>query len=459
MPAPVIAIYDIGKTNKKLFLFNEDYKIVGEWPAQFGEWWEEDGDPCADLEHLSAFIRNSFHELATSNEYSVKAINVAAYGASFVYVDSQGEAIAPLYNYLKSYPEELKKRFYETYGGEVEFSFRTASPVLGSLNSVVQLDRIKYEKPGLFRKIKYALHLPQFVSSLLTGKAYSEVTSIGCHTNLWDFGKNSYHEWVSKEGVAGKLPPLVPSDNVSALSYAGKSFHVGVGLHDSSAALIPYLLSFTDPFVMISTGTWCISLNPFNHEPLTEDELASDCLCYMQYTGKPVKASRLFAGQMHDAQVARIAAHFHLQPDFFANVAFNPELYPALTKHDELPWTVDRRPWTLDASSNDQRFLYESSSAEESYHRLMFYIMTLQHFSTKLVLHGSVKNFYVDGGFSQNPVYMNMLASFFPDHQVFAASMGNATALGAALAIHDQWNTKTIFHDLIALKHYKKGGK
>jgi L-fuculokinase len=34
---PVIAIFDVGKTNKKLFLFNEDYEIVWEKTTQFPE--------------------------------------------------------------------------------------------------------------------------------------------------------------------------------------------------------------------------------------------------------------------------------------------------------------------------------------------------------------------------------------------------------------------------------------
>ena len=200
MPAPVIAIFDIGKTNKKLFLLDEDYRIAGEWSGQFDESSDEDGYPCDDLEKLTAFIRNSLNELAVSNDHSVKAINAAAYGASFVYVNNNDEVAAPLYNYLKPYPAGLKKKFYDTYGGEVDFSLRTASPVLGSLNSGMQLYRIKYEKPGLFSAIKYALHLPQFVSFLITGKAYSEITSIGCHTNLWDFRK----EQLSRMGLQRK---------------------------------------------------------------------------------------------------------------------------------------------------------------------------------------------------------------------------------------------------------------
>ena len=85
----------------------------------------------------------------------------------------------------------------------------------------------------------------------------------------------------------------------------------------------------------------------------------------------------------------------------------------------------------------------------------MLDIMEQQRVSTQMVLSGSeVKHVYVDGGFCKNPVYMNMLASAFPDHQVYAASMANATALGAALAIHEKWNTKPVSRELITLKYY-----
>src|SRR5207237_8627749 len=144
---------------------------------------------------------------------------------------------------------------------EAEFSIITASHSLGSLNSGIQLYRLKYEKPEVIRKIKYALHLPQYLSYLISGKASSDLTSIGSHTNLWDFKNNRYHEWVTKEGVEPLLPPIASYSDVTPASFPGTSYLVGAGLHDSSAALIPYLVNFTEPFVLISTGTWCISLN------------------------------------------------------------------------------------------------------------------------------------------------------------------------------------------------------
>src|SRR5215213_1152496 len=179
-PLPVIAIFDIGKTNKKLFLFDQNYKVVYERSARFIETVDEDGDPCENIESLRLSVFDSLRNVFSKKEFEVKAINFSTYGASFVYVYEHGDPLTPLYNYLKPYPETLKKKFYDTYGGEREFSSRTASPILGSLNSGMQLYRLKYERPEVFKKIKYAFHLPQYMSYLISGKAFSDLTSIGC---------------------------------------------------------------------------------------------------------------------------------------------------------------------------------------------------------------------------------------------------------------------------------------
>jgi L-fuculokinase len=50
---------------------------------------------------------------------------------------------------------------------------------------------------------------------------------------------------------------------------------------------------------------------------------------------------------------------------------------------------------------------------------------------------------------------MNLQAEAFPDVEVYAASLVQASALAAALAIHDNWNPKPIQNDLIHLKFYK----
>ena len=88
-------------------------------------------------------------------------------------------------------------------------------------------------------------------------------------------------------------------------------------------------------FILISTGTWCISLNPFNDTPLTVEELKKDSLCYLGYQGKPVKASRLFAGYQHEQQTQKLAKYFHKPLDFYKQVKYDASIITALQpEHD-----------------------------------------------------------------------------------------------------------------------------
>jgi L-fuculokinase len=437
----VVAIFDMGKTNKKLLLFDEQYRIVSEQSESFPSARDEDGDECEDLATVTGWVRESLARVMANrdHEYNIRAVNFSAYGASFVHVGADGEPVAPLYNYLKAYPEALKRRFYETYGGEVALSMLTASPVLGSLNSGMQLYRIKWEQPELFARIRYSLHLPQYLSYLVTGKAVSEITSIGCHTNLWNFPQHNYHEWVYREGLIEKLASIVPSGIVTDIG----GISVGVGLHDSSAALIPYVQSFRDPWVLISTGTWCITLNPFNDSPLTAAELEQDCLCYMSFEGLPMKASRLFAGYEHERQVRRLADHFQRSPAAAAAVQFDRDCVGMLRAGKELRAAGD--------AGNPASF----GSFEQAYHWLVMDIMDRQVRSTNLVLQETgVRRIFVDGGFGKNEVYMHLLAQAFPEMEVYAATIPQATAMGAALAIHEEWNEGLVPGELVGLKYY-----
>ncbi|HLQ98995.1 MAG TPA: FGGY family carbohydrate kinase [Sphingobacterium sp.] len=447
---PVIAIFDVGKTNKKLFLFDENYQIVFERSARFLETVDEDGDPCENLESLRLSVFDSLHEVFRKQEFAIKAINFTTYGASFVYLDKTGRPTSPLYNYLKPYPEKISQDLYEQYGGEEEFCLRTASPALGSLNSGLQLYRMAVEKPEVFSNISHALHLPQYMSFLISGELYSDMTSIGCHTALWDFKKGGYHEWVKDKGLLGKFPPIVSGDQTRSSTFPGSTYIVGTGLHDSSAALIPYLLNFQEPFVLVSTGTWSISFNPFNEEALTKQELDKDCLLYFNYLGKPVKASRLFLGNEHDIQSKRIASFFAVSPVFFRGLKVDGE------KMDEMLQGFSEDPLVLESFSKKDLSLFKT--AEEAYYALMAHLVNAQVQSLTLIMSKKkpIKRLFVDGGFSKNQLFMQMLAKQLNEIEVFAASMAQATALGAALVIHESWNRGPLPGDLIELKYYSR---
>ena len=113
----VILIFDVGKTNKKILLFDDNYRLVFEDSIRLNEITDEDGFPCEDIDALTDWTRISFERMMMDERFDIRAVNFSAYGASFVYLDDNDVPILPLYNYLKPYPENLKRKFYVTILG------------------------------------------------------------------------------------------------------------------------------------------------------------------------------------------------------------------------------------------------------------------------------------------------------------------------------------------------------
>lgn len=459
MKQKAVAIFDVGKTNKKVFLLDEQYNIVQETSQKFDETIDEDGFACEDLAAVIKWVQDNFRGVLSHKDFAIKAVNFSAYGASFVHLDKSQQPLTPLYNYLKPFPIILRNQFYETHGNESLIAKQTASPVLGNLNSGMQLYRLKYEQPETFQQIHYSLHLPQYLSFLITSRPASDLTSVGCHTQLWHFQNQCYHPWVLKEKMDAKLAPLQSADRVFYSSHDNSNIATGIGLHDSSAALIPYLALCKEPFILLSTGTWCISLNPFNSSILSDYELANDCLSYLTHEGKAVKASRLFAGYEHEEQVKRISAHFDKHRDYYKTIRFDDSLINKLHRNHSLP-QLHAITAMVQQSSFSKRQMSDFETYEEAYHQLIFDIIRQQLFSTKLVLKDTlVTQIFVDGGFGQNEVYMNLLAAAFPYLKIYAATVTQASALGAALVMHKHFTKQEAPASLVALKYYPANPK
>jgi L-fuculokinase len=443
MSVPVVAIFDIGKTNKKLLVFDRGYRLVHERQVQVPEVLDDDGFRGEDLDGLTTWLRDSFDELLRDERFAVRALNFSAYGASFVHLDAAGVPLTPLYNYLKSFPHDLHEQFFNRYGPVEDFATQTASPDLGMLNSGLQLYWLKYTKPAVYARIEHALHLPQYASFVFTGRPVSELTSVGCHTALWDFRQQKVHRWVAAEGIHALGQMVLPSFvTVKKRVPNGPELEIGVGMHDSSAALVPYLRAFDEPFLLLSTGTWCITLNPFSTEPLTPAELRRDCLCYLSYRGEPVKASRLFAGSEHERAIRHLAAYFGCEETAYQRVPFDRTLLSMIrTRFRQVP--PEEADWTnLKDSAFAERNLNDFSRYEEAYVQLMLDLMAQQIASIRLARGGTpVRRLFVDGGFSRNPWYMTLLAEAFPQLEVYASELAQASALGAALAVEAAWNT------------------
>ncbi|MBO9593990.1 MAG: carbohydrate kinase [Niabella sp.] len=451
---PVIAVFDIGKTNKKLLVFDERYQIIKEEIVVFDEITDDDGFPCENLDALVHWMLTHFQQLKASPVYRLRAVNFTTYGASLVYVDAVGKRVGALYNYLKPYPGDLLKIFTEQTGNAA-FVQDTCSPLMGHLNAGMQLFWFKHRKPQLYAQVTTVLHFPQYLSFLLTGRKVAEITHVGCHSAMWNFRKQQYHAWLKAEGLLDKLGALTPGDNVVPVQneVTGEWIAIGTGLHDSSAAMIPYLQCFTVPFMILSTGTWSISLNPFNSRLPGAAALASGGLSYLTFQGKPVRVSMLFAGNDHEQQVRRIARHFNIPADFYKTVAADPVLLDQCWKEAAGGGAVRSYSGTAIPCLFGQRALDMFKTPGAAYHQLMMDMALQQEASSRQVLtDGPVSRIYVDGGFSKNGLFISLLARMFPQQEVFAAAMNQGTALGAALVLHGHWNRQPVPSSLIQLK-------
>lgn len=435
MKEKVIPVFDIGKSNKKLLLFDYNLRLVSENETSFPEQVDDDGFACDNIGAIEKWVRDSVSALSLSDKYDLTAMNFATYGATIAYLDKDGKRITPIYNYLKPVDEKLPERLFRRYGGQDEFCRRTASPALGMLNSGIQIFWLKSEKPDIFSKVDQILHFPQYISYLFTGKIYSEHTSVGCHTSMWDFDNMKYHPWLSDHGI--KLPEPVSVMTCNEIESEGKKIMTGIGIHDSSASLAPYFTGKRGNFLLMSTGTWCINMNPFNPEKLTTIQLDNDCLCYMSVSMQPVKSSRLFLGNMHDNGVRILSDHFRTSGNYYKDLKYDNDLIQMLKGK----YSGDRKVFFSSESGSrefrDKIDLFEFRTFEEGYHQLMIELSELTIASVELILaeNDATENIYITGGFSRNNIFLRLMAQAFPSKRVFTSEVKNGTALGAALVI------------------------
>jgi len=425
----VTAVFDIGKTNKKFFLFNAALDVCHEVKTELPLAKDADGHPCESVEDLKSWVETTFNQALRLKEFIIEGLNFSAYGASFVHIDATGKPVTPLFNYTKSFPETLHKKFYACYGPESHFTTQTGSFDAGMLNSGMQLFWLKHQHPKDFKLIKRSLHLPQYLSFLFSQQTVSDYTSIGCHTALWDYQKKRYHAWVKQEKLTSILAPIVDTNTTTMQRFEGKPLMVGVGVHDSSAALIPYLKRFSEPFMLLSTGTWNVALNPFASTPLNKKETAQGGLYYMQTDGSPVKAARLFLGHEYEHQVKKLSQQFGVSQEDHKTIRFNPTVYQKL-KDGPAP----QFEWIGLAQNLKKTTPLTYVSFEEAYHHLIMALVALQVKSLRLAQGKTpLKQVFVEGGFTNNEIFLKLLCLLMPNMEIYSSQLAQGSALGAAL--------------------------
>ncbi|MBP0904949.1 FGGY family carbohydrate kinase [Mariniflexile gromovii] len=435
----VIAVFDIGKTNKKLFLFDKDFNVVHTKTIRFAECVDDDGYPCDDIEAIESWILNEIKTIQDKNEFAIKAINFSTHGATLVYLDEKGKRITPLYNYLKPLDIDFTP-FYEANDGVEEFSRKTASPAYGMLNSGLQMYWLKQCKPHFWSKVKTILHYPQFLSYLFSNKITADYTSVGAHTAIWDFDNMQYHSWLEKENIY--LPEPKPGKNATISIVNGQEVAVGKGLHDSSSSIIPLLENQANSnreFILLSTGTWIICMNPFSKETLTANQLKNDCLCFMTPDKKQIKSSMQFLGHVHEINGIAISEYFNVGKEHYLELEINKQLCLNTFNKGTNVFFPNGIPQDFKGK------LYKLNkyfNYEVAYYQLIYEIAYRVHQGIRNILDkdNKLEDIYISGGFKKNTIFIEFLSLMMPNQTIKFPKGKNASALGAAMLMKQYLN-------------------
>ncbi|MEE9463625.1 MAG: hypothetical protein V3V53_17435, partial [Bacteroidales bacterium] len=241
-----------------------------------------------------------------------------------------------------------------------------------------------------------------------------------------------YHDWIKDEGI--NLPDPVSVEQVFPAANINSDVPVGIGIHDSSSSLVPYFKHTKDAFALASTGTWCINMNPFNHTPLTREQLQQDCLAYMSIQQKPVKSSRFFLGHIHDVNIERLNEFFKVDKNAYKTVEADEGLLNKIKERRERVFFSGTMPDDfIDRAADPGQF----ETFTEAYHQLMIDLTNLAADAIDLIIthEDQTQNLYVTGGFARNPLFTRILASRFHDKKIYTSEVANATSLGAALVL------------------------
>lgn len=412
-----IAVIDVGKTNAKLALVRADdlHEIaVVTRPNKVlaGPPW-----PHFDLAgHWQFFLH---HLAAFHAAWGVDAISVTTHGAAAVLLDAQGALAAPMLDYEHDGPDDLAAAYHAL---RPDFAL-TGSPRLSmGLNLGAQLHWMLATDPSLQGRIAHVLTYPQYWGWRLTGQMACDVTSLGCHTDLWLPDQGRFSSLVDRLALTSKIAsPRRPNDLLGHLqpqiaSATGLPCEtpVMVGIHDSNASLYPYLAARQEPFAVVSTGTWVVCM-AVGGNAVTADS-ARDVLVNVNALGAPVPSARFMGGREYE--LIQQAASPPQAQDRATVLARRIMILPSVVP-DSGPYQGRTMRWTTppaDACENDVA--------------LALYLALMTR--TCLDLTGARGPVIVEGPFARNTTYLAMLAAISPDG-VQTATSATGTSVGAAM--------------------------
>ncbi len=445
-----IVVLDIGKTNKKLFVYDSDFVCLnpGEKGVVFGQ-VEVDGILSDDMASVYEWMIEGLRKAARDYE-DIRCVSITTHGATIALLsngagtvfDGDGGLVFPIVSYEQEITPADDEAFYRRVGaGPDELQRRTGTARFGwLLNHAKQISWLQEHYPKRFEKVTDILMFPQYLAFLLTGKKAAEPTYLGCHGYLLDISGDKYSSVADSLGVTDKLPPppfkksweavgtITPE--IARKTGLPPSTVVTTGVHDSNAALVPYFAEGLRDFVVQDSGTWVVTMSPRAEARFDADELGREVFFNRSIYGGPVKTTIFRGGAEFDFYRHKVLPAWPhpetVDLDVLGDVLTARQAFalPTVERGSGLfPESVARLEG-LDAIFRDAAYAWcvvDLSLAIQGYQAI------------RMAGGDAVERIFIEGNVGRgNPLYRGVIAALFPGAEVFFGTAGGA-AYGAAI--------------------------
>jgi sugar (pentulose or hexulose) kinase len=426
-------VLDVGKSLAKATLWNEACECVA-LRGRPNARPEIGGIRALDASGIDAWLAATLAEFALLGP--VSAIVPVAHGAGAALIHQGGLLCMPI-----DYEWPVLSHDRGSYDPQRDPFDATGSPVLpAGLNLGMQFHWQESERIKHFESAQI-LPWAQYWAWSLSGVAASEVSSLGCHTDLWRPYERRPSALAVRRGWAGRLAPLTRADTVLGeitpawAKRTGLSARVKIycGLHDSNAALLaarehPAILGRDT--TVLSTGTWFVAMRAPLSPDRARDPLlpeARDCLLNVDVTGAPVPSARFMGGR----EIAMLVGEDSPAAEASAEPWEITAARAAESHEMILPGRVAGvGPFPKAAGKPP------GAGRRDRDARAMAYLYVALVCDVSLDLIGSRDTLLIDGRFSQAPVFAQALATLRPQSIVLVSRDDQGVARGALRLVH-----------------------
>lgn len=299
-------VIDIGKTHVKLHVLDNKFNSL--FSKQMKNTVVNDGAfPSINTSEIWSWLIAGIKEITPV--YRINAINITTHGATAALIDRHSTGtdglVLPIldYEYTGVYEQSPE---YEIIRPSFDDTFSPSLPA--GLNLGRQLYWLKTKFANAFEKATDILMYPQYWVWRFTEQRVNEITSLGCHTDLWSIKSNSYSSLVDYLNCEKLLPKIQPAwfdcGQVTPALIAelglDSQCHFYNGIHDSNASFLRYKLTQnTAPFTVISTGTWTILMS--SQVSLSNLDAKKDMLANIDAMQQPIACARFMGGREFEA--------------------------------------------------------------------------------------------------------------------------------------------------------------